>query len=520
MPEGSKTAAQSKESRPHCESLFEHVYDGIVIVDPSTGQIVDANSRASQLVGRGVEQLRGTSSDALFKDQVQSYHRGLLARASRGESVLGECELAKEGGFVTSVEVAYSCCKEQGKVWVVLMMRDLSERKRIDRERDIVENRRNEAQRLDSLNVLVGGVAHDFNNILMSILSYAIMGKDMGAQDSQIRRFFSQIETSTMRAGDLCRKMLAFAGRGEVSLQPGRINEIVASLEPTLRSIIGSKAELEVSLMPENPELMLDGAKLPQVLLCILQNALESLNRGEKRICISTRFSQEGDPLRHEGFVTPEIPRGDAVIIEVKDTGSGISQEHITRIFDPFFSTKFVGRGLGLSEALGMVRAHRGVIQVSSQLGHGSIFRIYLPLPGNSGVTTPGAQSAPPFLSSAMQRPLALVVDDMDSNLEYVDHILKECGFSVRTAPDGVSALRHLEESGSRITLVILDFSMPEISGSDLLQKIRSSRHRDMRVVIMSGYSQEEVYERCYPFRPDAFLSKPFTANEVKKVIS
>jgi PAS domain S-box-containing protein len=499
--------------------MLEGTYDALLLLEGTEARIGYANTQAERLLGRARAALLGRPLEELLSDESRVYHRGLHHKASHGEAVLGELEVLVDSQPARPVEIGYRLLSAPEGLRIVVLLRDLLERKRSEKERSFMATRRQEMQRLDSLNVLVGGVAHDFNNILMSILGYAIMGRDKSGEAADVKRFFTQIEGSTIKAGELCRKMLAFAGRGEVTLNQGQLNDLVRELEPSLRDNIGNKAKLELELMPSLDKADFDLFKLSQVVVCLMQNALEALDHEPRNIRIRTYFSRRGDPRRTDGFVSPDLPRGDCQVLEVSDTGCGISPDRINRIFEPFFSTKFIGRGLGLSEALGTIRAHKGAIQVVSTFGVGSSFRLYIPVSDPSIRPAPG-NSAPPFLASAVQRSLALVVEDVETNRDLVVQLLRDCGYSVRSAPDGREALVLLESLGTRLTLVILDLSMPDISGDELLRRIRMSKHKDMRVIIMSGHTKEEAYERCYPFRPDGFLPKPFSIEDLRRAIA
>jgi len=511
--------SQSQPTAELAVQMLEGTFDALLLLEGEEARIRYVNTQAERLLSQPRAALLGRPLEQLLSEESRVYHRGLHHKASQGEGVLGELELLIDSQAPRPVEIGYRQLPDPQTLRVVVLLRDLLERKRSEKERSLMAARRQEMQRLDSLNVLVGGVAHDFNNILMSILGYAIMGRDKSGEAVEVKRFFTQIEGSTIKAGELCRKMLAFAGRGEVTLSQGRLNELVRELEPSLRDNIGNKAQLELELAPGLGQADFDLFKLSQVVVCLMQNALEALDRDPRSVRIRTYFSRRGDPRRTDGFMSPDLPRGDCQVLEVADSGCGISPDRINRIFEPFFSTKFIGRGLGLSEALGTMRAHKGAIQVVSTFGVGSAFRLYIPVPDPTSRPMPG-NSAPPFLASAVQRSLALVVEDVEANRDLVVQLLRDCGYSVRSAPDGREALGLLENLGTRLTLVILDLSMPDISGNELLKRIRLSKHKDMRVIIMSGHSKEEAYERCYPFRPDGFLPKPFSIDDLRRAIA
>lgn len=513
-------AASSRVTEERYRMIIETAFDAIVIIDADTGLIVDLNPRALEMLGRTSAEVLGQEHVILYPSAKATAYRAIFKRAAKGELRTLEIELADRHGTMIPSEVAFSVSRLPRQRLVQGVFRDLTERKRAESEKAAITSRLQEAQRLESLNVLAGGIAHDFNNILMSILGFATIGRDRSESTPAIANYFAKIESSTLRAGELCRQMLAFAGRAQVSIHQGDLNAVIHSFEEPLRNKLPGHLQLEISLWPELPPVSFDTAQLGQVIVSLVTNATEAMAESPGLIQIKTFGSFPDDPTRNEGFITPEIPPHYCAVVEVTDTGCGISPEHLRRIFEPFYSTKFIGRGLGLSETLGMMRSHKGAIQVRSKRAEGSSFRLYFPAIPTLQVMAPTRAAQPPPISPADAPRLALVMDDETTIRELVGTMLEEAGFVVRYAKNGTEGLELFTEVAQQVRLVMLDLAMPGIPSHYVLEKIRAARQHEVSVFMMSGYSEGDALERCGQHRPDGFLAKPFSAAHLKAALS
>ncbi|HEX2853314.1 MAG TPA: PAS domain S-box protein [Opitutaceae bacterium] len=510
----------SRVTEERYRMIIETAFDAIVIIDADTGLIVDLNPRALEMLGRAAAEVLGHEHVILFPPSKAPVYRALFRRAAKGELRTLEIELADRNGAIIPSEVAFSVSRLPRQRLVQGVFRDLTERKRSEAEKSAITSRLQEAQRLESLNVLAGGIAHDFNNILMSILGFATIGRDRSANSPTIASYFAKIESSTLRAGELCRQMLAFAGRAQVSIHQGDLNDVIRSFEEPLRNKLPGHIQLEMSLWPELPPVSFDTAQLGQVVVSLVTNATEAIADSPGLIQIKTFGSFPDDPTRVDGFITPEIPGDYCAVVEVTDTGCGINPEQMRRIFEPFYSTKFIGRGLGLSETLGMIRSHKGAIQVRSKRGEGATFRLYFPaIPTLHVMESTRAATPPPKRSPADKPELALVMDDEETIRDLVGSMLEEAGFGVRYAKNGTEGLELFTELAQQVSLVMLDLAMPGVPSHYVLEKIRAARKNEVRVFIMSGYSEGDALERCGNHRPDGFLAKPFSATHLKTAL-
>jgi two-component system, cell cycle sensor histidine kinase and response regulator CckA len=386
-------------------------------------------------------------------------------------------------------------------------------------DRAQIERRLHETQKLESLAVLAGGIAHDFNNLLTVIQGNAeLAGQHLSAEgfSEQDRGMLSplleQIESASHRASGLCAQMLAYSGRSRFRLDNLDLSALVRDLADLLRHTIPARASLRLQLDPKLPPLLGDAAQIRQFLTNLVHNAGEALRQGAGVITITTSSRHADKSELAAGYLSPDLPEGEYVRVEIRDDGHGMTPEVVARVFDPFFTTKFVGRGLGLAAVLGIVRGHLGAIQVESTPGVGSCFRVLLP----AGTSTAPVVSTSPANLPASERPeqgAVLVVDDEEAVRGVTGRILEHAGFRVLLANSGREALHQLQ-SGQAIGLVLLDLTMPEMDGAETFQEIHRL-HPDVPVILLSGFSEAEATSRVNSPGLAGFLKKPYQGSEL-----
>lgn len=264
------------------------------------------------------------------------------------------------------------------------MSTDLSEQKR-------AEEALREVQKLESVGFLAGGVAHNLNNLLVGILGSVSLVLDSPGLPSADRELLEEAINSSERAASLTSQLLAYAGKGAFTLQPIQLSEFVASLGNLFRGSISKKIELRFRLSPDVPAIEADDSQMRQIITNLVINAAEAIGDNEGVIEIGTRLEKFDEQSRPQAFRGEQLTPGTYVVVEVSDTGCGMDERTQSRIFDPFFTTKFTGRGLGLAAVAGIVRSHRGAINVSSAPGRGSTFQVFLPVGAAGEVREEGA---------------------------------------------------------------------------------------------------------------------------------
>ena len=384
---------------------------------------------------------------------------------------------------------------------------DLSSLKRMEDERQQLQRKMVETQKLESLGVLAGGIAHDFNNLLTVIIANANLIRVTEEPELKEEHLVA-VETAGQRATELCRQLLTYAGRGSYVTGAIGLSELVQETAKLLEVSISKKARLVLLLSRDLPCIQADASQIRQVVMNLVINASEALGESSGEIRVSTyrgRFEASPGTLVHSFADLP----GDSVCLEVSDTGQGMEPDTLRRIYEPFFTTKFTGRGLGLAAVLGIVRACHGTLAVESVPGRGTTFRLYLP--ATAGRASPG-QGAPPDAAvgeTGGQRTI-LVADDEPEVLSTVENVLRHQGYRTVPARDGEEAVQQFAANPDQFAAVVLDLTMPGLDGAEALRKIRLISAKTP-VLLMSGYSSQNVIDRLQGLQHIEFLQKPFT---------
>lgn len=409
----------------------------------------------------------------------------------------------------------------QGEIYAILETAiNITARKKIEREKMQMEARLMQAQKLESLGILAGGIAHDFNNLLGAILGNADLALGKTPADAPVRRHLQAIEAASRRAADLCHQMLAYSGRGKARFAAVNINDVVREMSGILEISVGKSVTLHSRLADPLPAVLADATQVRQVVMNLITNAGEAIGRRPGIICVTTG-AMECDA----GFISRlahfhDIAPGRYAFVEVADTGCGMSPETVKKIYDPFFTTKFTGRGLGMAVVFGIVRSHRGFIKLDSTPGTGTIFRVGFPL--NAAVPIPAetVRAEPPASPAPREkRGTVLLVDDEELVRGVAEKMLELAGFSVLTAEDGPQAVACFREHAGEIACVVLDYTMPNMTGDEVFRELRALRP-DVRVLLTSGYSAQDAFSRGAQDGLAGFLQKPYDSDTLVRAVA
>jgi PAS domain S-box-containing protein len=385
-----------------------------------------------------------------------------------------------------------------------------------------LERRVLHAQKLESLGVLAGGIAHDFNNILMGILGNADLALQDIHPDTPLHDRLEEMVMAASHAAELSRQMLAYSGMGRFVYQSLCLDELLTGMRELLQTSVSKGATLEFRPGENLPRITADASQVRQIVMNLVINASESYGDGAGIVLISTGVAHfDSDYIigtEHSSWKSLDSPPapGQYVFLEVADTGCGMSPDVLSRLFDPFFSTKFAGRGLGMSVLLGIVRSHGGMVSVRSEPGVGSTFRVFFPVTPDHRVFS--AVPVPP-VSGIRAVGTVLVVDDEETVRSIVKSMLERSGYDVLLASDGCEALEIFRERHAGICCVILDLTMPRMSGEEcfgLLKAIRS----DVRILISSGYDRIDVTGRFTGTELAGFIQKPYRYADLVAAVS
>ncbi len=361
------------------------------------------------------------------------------------------------------------------------------------------------AAKMEAIGVLAGGVAHDFNNMLAAVQGNAELALEVLPDDSEARPMLREIVAASVKSNELCNQMLAYAGRGGRTVQCIDCNTLIRELGDLQKVTLSKKATLEYDLAPYPVCVEADRAQMNQLVMNLIANAAEALGEESGRIVVSTSGERLGPQSIQQLEGGGDLVPGDYACLSVADTGCGMSPETREKIYDPFFSTKMAGRGLGLAAVSGIVRAHRGWIQLQSEEGQGTTFTVLFPRV--RGPLPSADQNSSQGLPSSIQGRI-LVVDDEPSVRSVHTRILEHAGYHVVSVPDGQEAVEVFEVEGDRFDCVLLDLSMPKLDGEETLRALQSIR-RDVRAVLTSGFTEQEMLDRFRVVGFSGFVQKP-----------
>jgi two-component system, cell cycle sensor histidine kinase and response regulator CckA len=496
---------QARGLAEESESRYRGLLDAlpqIVWTAGSNGGFLQLNEMWSQFTGQSPEAGLGRR----WIDWIHEEDRPRLAgpwQETAQTLVEIPCRLRhRDGVYRWQVMRAFRLPKTNGgaEQWVGTFT-DIEEQKR-------AEKSSYQKQKLASIGVLAGGIAHDFNNLLVGAVggvSFALDALPPGHPAGPMLKIAAE---ACDRAADLTKQLLAYAGKGAFVLEPVDLASVVSSTIRLLRASIARSIEIDFHAAEQVPHIFTDASQMQQLVMNLLINAAEAIGEGRPGTITINLSSEAMDP---EAASASEIPAGIYILLEVRDTGCGMDEATRSRIFEPFFSTKFLGRGMGLAAVHGIVMNNKGLLQVASMPGEGTQFRVLLP-----AVTTAagpklsagvGAANAP----GSAGKGAIVVVDDEPLVRAVAMAALGKAGYSVQAVESGAAAIEWLSGRNGLDSLVILDVEMPGLSGHETLRRIGEIAPH-CPVIISSGYSEDEVARRLHGSKVSGFLKKPYTA--------
>lgn len=502
--------------------------NGILLMN-NDGNIVLVNSRIEEIFGYSRDELINQPVEKLIPVKHRQVHptytqRFLQQPRSRamgsGRDLYGLRKDAKE----VPLEIGLNPLDIDGATHVLASVVDISERKHSEAEKASLNNQIQHAQRLESLGVLAGGTAHDFNNILQAISGNADLAKVKLVKGEDISRFLDNIILACQRAADLTRQMLAYAGKGKMICSKEDINDIINDISSLMDSSIPKKIRIEKSLTSQLPLIEVDASQIRQIILNLITNSSEAIGNDNGVIEINTGLCEETaitlERYRKFNYLKP----GRYLYIEVKDTGQGMTDEVSEHIFDPFFTTKFTGRGLGMAAVLGIIRSHFGSIDLDSQPGKGTRIRIILPVDDTMDMLEPSvSKDESAGTNSLLSNCSILIIDDETEIIYSLEELLKMEQAEVKQAKSGPEALQLIDKDENSFDLIFLDMNMPEMNGAEVYAELQRREIR-AKIILMSGYNEQEVNTSISALigRPTSdivFLPKPFTYKQLIETI-
>ena len=493
-----QTVARLTASEQRYRGLLENANDAIAVLTPG-GVVREMNQRWAEIVGLPREQLIGrhvaeftTSGDA--ESLATHFCEGLVSN-DRSETV----KIATTGGSHLLLELSFSSIEVGGERLVLTIGRDVTEQRQL-------EAQLRQAQKLEVIGRLAGGVAHDFNNILTAILGFCeLLLLDL-PPDNASRADISEIKSAGERAARLTGQLLAFSRNQPQRASILNVNGVLQGMEPMLRRLTAAHVDLVLSLQDDVGTIKVETTQLEQIVVNLLVNATDAMPRGG-RLTIETANVHLGTSYRsHHLPVTP----GDYVMVAVSDTGAGMDEATTQRMFDPFFTTKEVGKGtgLGLATVYGIVKQNGGDIWVHSERDHGSVFKIYFPRVRAAASTAVMVLGTPDRIRPGSET--ILLVEDDEAVRRLAHLVLERAGYRVIAAGDPKDAFAVATRNGDAIDLLISDVILPDSDGEPLFDRL-AKIHPNLRVLYMSGYADDAVSRHGVIVDGTPFLQKPFT---------
>jgi len=482
------------------------------------GRYILVNNAVAEAYGTTVKELIG-KTDADFnplREEVEHFVKDDLEVIASGkpkdipEEVLTDWQGRPRYVHTTKIPFTLSGTGEDA---VLGVSTDISERKHAEQEQRRLEQQLQQAQKLESLGILAGGIAHDFNNLLVGILGNAELVQMDMEQGSAMRCRVDEIVMVAHQASLLTNQMLAYSGKGQFLVEAVDLSEQVREILTLVKGSLPKRATFELDLARDLPGIEVDVAQLHQVVINLVLNSSEAMGDGGV-VSISTGQRECSREMLDTTALGQTLEPGTFVFLEVSDAGCGIAEEQMQKIFDPFFTTKFTGRGLGLSAVLGIIRGHGGTLRVTSEPGRGTSFRVFFPATFRPVAPREPDREPAPRAGGG----LILVVDDEAVVRDVARHALGRFGYETLMAHHGQKAVEICREQGERISLVLLDLSMPGMDGVETLAELQRIRP-DLPVVLCSGYNEKEAMDRFHGKGLSGFLQKPFRVKELVETV-
>jgi two-component system cell cycle sensor histidine kinase/response regulator CckA len=506
---------KSEESLRHSEELYrllvESLGEGVGLFD-AEDRAVFANPTLSSTLAVPPAELLGKRFGEYVIEASREQSPG-SCRASEGPRSY-EVALRSSAGAVLLVTETRLVVGGPRGARTLRVVRDLTERIVTARRQQDLERDLQRSQALQSLAVMAGGVAHDFNNLLCGVVGNAEIAQRKVPPEAPplLSHCLSEILNFAGEAAQLSKQMLAYAGKRSLAIQPLQINSEVTSALRLLHGTVSSKARLVLDLAEGLPEVAADGFQLRQVVTNLVLNALDAMEGTRGVLTLRTeRLRLEAEPAKRY-----PLEPGDYVKVTVEDTGTGIAADARERLFEPFFSTKAPGRGMGLAAAAGIVRTHRGWLGVDTSSERGTQFGVVLPVAQRC---TPKLESTPIAAVAPLGARNILLIDDEPAVRIVTSRLLNELGHHVVTADSGQRGLELFSKQPHAIDLVVLDLTMPETPGQQVLDELRLVR-RDVSVVITSGFQAQDASKLLQVPNVIGFLDKPHTLGNLKVVLA
>ncbi|MEM7243765.1 MAG: response regulator [Acidobacteriota bacterium] len=504
-----------RAERDELRDFFDEAPDMFVSVNADDGRVLDCNSTLLKVLGRSRDDVVGAPvTDIYHPTSIGDAQAAFRAFLEHGEAQASSLFLLQPTGEPLPISLRVSAVRDEtGRI---VRSRSICRDTRLENEVAALklEARVQEAQRFESLAVLAGGIAHDFNNLLVGILGNAGLALMSVPAESPVRGILQDIEVTAQRAAELTRQMLAYSGKGRFVVEELDLSRLVEEMSHLIEVAVSRKVVLRLDLGEPGIMISADATQVRQVVMNLITNGSEAIGERSGIVSIRTGVVEANEAYLADMIRGPESQPGYFAYLEVSDTGIGMSPEVVERMFDPFYSTKHEGHGLGLAAMLGIVKGHQGAIRVYSETGNGTTIRVLLPL----------AQPQEPAVERESLEPfeqgdgLVMVVDDEEQVRAVSKRALEMVGYEVVTCVDGREAVEVYRRRHESIRAVLLDMTMPHLDGRETFREMTRIRS-DVRVILMSGYNEQDATSFFAGKGLAGFIQKPFSPRELLQAV-
>ncbi len=497
-------------------SIMQTAPFGVIFV---RNRIIEwCNERLCQILGYAKEEIVGSSTRKFYESDEEFSRVGKELYEGLSGCTMNWIETKWKGKDGELIDIRINAAlrnPDNPDDGIICGMIDIREQKKFEREREQMQEKIHQVQKIQSLETLAGGVAHDFNNLLMAMIGSAELALHELPEISPARDYLNSIIIAGKKGAELAQQMLSYAGRKKLLTNRVNINKMVDEMTQIIKSSISKKVVLKLDLAEQLPLVEGDTTQLSQVMMNLVINANEAIGEKSGLIIVRTSAVVCDSKYLDTLFLPGELKEGLYVVLEVVDTGCGMDEETKKHIFEPFYSTKFTGRGLGLSSVLGSVKSHQGGIKVYSEKGKGTAFKIFLP-------AIEWMEEKETLFTEEQQickyEGKLLLAEDEDTVRAITQRMLEYLGFEVLSAVDGREAVHIFNKHKDTIQCVILDLTMPHLNGFEACQEIRKVKG-EIPIILTSGYPQEQINVKIKTDLFTAYIQKPYQFENLKELI-
>jgi PAS domain S-box-containing protein len=526
VAERQAVAEALKQSQQRFQEVMAYSRDLLFKRKIATGTYEYISAAAEELIGYSADEVRTMGIDGVIdlmhpddRQRFESFCAGLLTSAEDlPREHLIEYRLRHKNGRYIWFSDSHAILRDEAgrPTHVIGSNRDIQRSKAMEAERLRMTKRLQQSRKLEAISTLAGGIAHNFNNLLMTILGNAEMARMQLAPESEINPRIEAIQKAGDRAAELSTLMLTYVGQSKMSFDTLDLSVLASEMAQILKTSMPHSDQLKVSTSEAQTCISGDPGKIGQVITDVVTNAIEATFEDTRQIILKTGRRNYDATFFEKRVFYETLPSGEYVYLEISDNGSGMDLQTLEKVFDPFFTTKFTGRGLGLAAAVGIIRAHKGTIALSSNPKRGTTVTLLFPpatAPAVSIQARPAATRPLPDVGNTV-----LLVDDEPMVIEVGEMMLEAIGFDVVTARDGIEGLDQLKHHRGKLTLVILDLTMPRKDGFETFREMQAMAP-EIPVIIATGYTRGQVRQQFADTPPAAYLKKPFRMDQLADTI-